>query len=208
MVASTDTHAVVILGDSLTDGRGSDTNENNRWADDLARRLRANASTKNIAVLNQGVGGNCVVTGGLGTPAVTRFDQDVIRQPGVKWLIIWEGVNDIGSSRSSVVGSLTTAYSRLITKAKAANIKVYGVAISPCKGHFYYTTDHEAQRQSVNTWLLGTGATFDGVFDADKLLRDPVAPDTLVASYSSDGLHLTVSGYQLVADSIPLTWFR
>ena len=91
--------AIVALGDSITDGRGSGTDQNDRWPDDLARRLQADKNTANIAVLNEGIGGNCVLRGGLGPTALSRFDRDVLSQSGVRWLIVLEGVNDIGGSR-------------------------------------------------------------------------------------------------------------
>ena len=117
---------VVTLGDSITDGRGSTTNGNNRWPDNLARRLQANPNTAKIGVLNQGIGGNTIVSGGLGPTALKRFDHDVLGPGGVRWVIILEGVNDIGGSRSPrVAEDLIAAYERFIEKAHAKDIKIF-----------------------------------------------------------------------------------
>ena len=123
--------AIVTLGDSITDGRGSGTDKNDRWPDDLARRLQADKNTADIAVLNEGIGGNCVLRGGLGPTALSRFDRDVLSQSGARWLIVLEGVNDIGGSRdpeaaASVATNLIAAYEQIIDQAHARNIRVYG----------------------------------------------------------------------------------
>ncbi|MGC4066453.1 MAG: SGNH/GDSL hydrolase family protein [Polyangiaceae bacterium] len=208
VLADAATHAIVILGDSITDGRGSTTNGNDRWPDALARRLQANATTKKIAVLNQGIGGNTILSGGLGPTALTRFDNDVLKQNGVSWLIVLEGVNDIGGSSSTAVATnLINAYEQFVTKAHAANIRVYGVPILPFSGNSYYSTAHETARKTVNDWIRTPG-NFDAVLDLDAAVRDPQSPERLLSTYDSgDHLHLNPAGYQKMADAIALTLF-
>ncbi|MBN2532164.1 MAG: hypothetical protein JXB88_04700 [Spirochaetales bacterium] len=208
LLADDSCKAVVVLGDSITDGRGSTTNGNNRWPDNLARRLQADSNTNKVAVLNQGIGGNAVLSGGLGPTALSRFDRDVLGAPGVRWLIILEGVNDIGSSYSQTVATdLIAAYEQLITKAHTNNILVYGVPILPFGGSQYYSQAHEDARQTVNTWIR-TSNKFDEVIDLDTAVRDPGNPVNLLSSYDSgDHLHLNVAGYQKMADSIDLQLF-
>jgi lysophospholipase L1-like esterase len=207
VVADEDTHAVVILGDSITDGRGSTTNGNNRWPDDLAKRLQANASTTKVAVLNQGIGGNAVLSGGLGPTALLRFDGDVLGQSGVHWVIIFEGVNDIGySSGATVATNLINAYAQFVTKAHDKGVLAYGATITPFGANSYYTVAHEEARQAVNQWIRSAG-NFDAVVDFDAAVRDEANAINLLSAYSSDGLHLNPTGYQKMADSIDLTLF-
>ena len=147
-----DAKAVVMLGDSLTDGRGSTTNSNNRWPDALARRLRSSGATK-VAVLNQGIGGNAVTAGGLGPTALSRFSRDVLGQTGVRWVVIFEGVNDIGAG-GATASALTSAYDTLIAQSRAQNLRVYGATITPFGGNSsYYSAAHEStspDRQHVH----------------------------------------------------------
>jgi lysophospholipase L1-like esterase len=195
--------AVVTLGDSITDGRGSTTNGNDRWPDAIADRLQADTNTNKVAVLNQGIGGNAVVSGGLGPTALSRFDRDVVEQSGVKWCIILEGVNDIGGGQSAA--NLINAYSQFIDKAHANNILIYGVPILPFGGSSYDSTGHEATRQEVNDWIR-TNGRFDAVIDLDAAVRDSSNPNRLASAYDSgDGFHLNPAGYQKMADSIPLS---
>jgi lysophospholipase L1-like esterase len=196
--------AIVILGDSITDGRGSTTDGNNRWPDYLARRLSTNAPTAGVAVINMGIGGNGVF-GGLGPSAQARFDRDVLGQSGVGWLIVFEGVNDIGAGASAQ--SLTKAYARFVDKAHGRDLRAYGATITPFGGHSYYTPAHEAARQAVNTWIRTSGK-FDVVLDFDAAVRNPVALTHLLSAFDSgDGLHLNPAGYRAMADSIDLTSF-
>jgi lysophospholipase L1-like esterase len=196
---------VVTLGDSITDGRGSTTNGNNRWPDNLARRLQATPSTAKIGVLNQGIGGNAVVSGGLGPTALRRFEHDVLGQNGVRWVIILNGVNDIGGSGSPKVASdLIAAYEQFIDKAHAQGIVVYGVPILPIGGSMYDSKDHEAARQKVNEWIRTSGK-FDAVIDLDAAVRDPANPARLLPKYDTgDHLHLSPAGYKKMAEAIDL----
>jgi lysophospholipase L1-like esterase len=200
--------AVVTLGDSLTDGRGSTTNGNDRWPDNLSRRLRANAPTTKVAVLNQGIGGNAVTSGGLGPAAVQRFTRDVLGQSGVRWLIVFEGVNDIcGPSGPQAAHNLIAAYGQLIDGAHAQGIRVYGAPLTPIAGSHYDSPDHEAARQAVNTWIRTSGR-FDAVVDLDAAVRDPANPAHLLAAYDTgDHLHLNAAGYHKLADTIDVALF-
>jgi lysophospholipase L1-like esterase len=209
--------AIAILGDSITDGRGSTTNGNDRWPDILSQRLRANPATAEIAVLNQGVGGGRVLRDGLGVSALRRFDRDVIAQPGVKWLIILEGVNDIGGGvgarakgeKVTVAADLIAAYEQMIWRAHDHGIRVYGATIMPLGGNKGYDTpETEADRQTVNAWIRTSGR-FDGVIDFDAVVRDPVKPAALSAATDcGDHLHLSAAGYKIIGDSIDLGLFQ
>jgi lysophospholipase L1-like esterase len=204
VLADAPTKAIVILGDSITDGRGSTTDGNNRWPDNLAQRLSTKAPTAGVAVINMGIGGNGVF-GGLGPSAQARFDRDVLGQSGVRWLILFEGVNDIGGGASAQ--SLTNAYAQFVDKAHARNLRAYGATITPFGGNGYYTPAHEAVRQAVNTWIRTSGK-FDAVIDFDAVVRNPVTLTNLLPAYDTgDGLHLNPAGYRAMADSIDLTLF-
>src|SRR3954469_9068238 len=128
--------SVVAIGDSITDGRGTDTNKNNRWTDILAARLQANAATANVATMNQGIGATNLI--GTGTAAEARFARDVLGQSGVKYAIVFDGVNDIGSSGASFA-SIKAVYDKLIAAAHAKNVLIYGATICPFGGNSYYT---------------------------------------------------------------------
>lgn len=187
-------NGVAILGNSITDGRGSTTDRQNRWTDFLATALNGK-----VGVLNLGIGGNCVVNGGLSEPALKRFDRDILCQEGITKLIIFEGTNDIGCSPDSLAEltsrKLISAYKTLIAKAHAHGLKVYMATITPFKGNGWYSFFHEATRQTVNEWIRSS-KDFDGVIDFDTLARDPSQPDRLKPEYSDDWLHLNPKGYE------------
>ncbi len=210
VLADLSSKGVVTLGDSLTDGRGSTTDGNDRWPDDLARRLATNAPTAEVAVVNMGIGGNGIFNG-LGPSALARFDRDVLNQSGVRWVIVFEGVNDIGTGPDSGSPALATnliaAYTQFISKAHARNMLAYGATITPFGGNTYYTTAHEAARQTVNAWIR-TNNLYDAFLDFDFIVRDQVTKTNLLSTYDSgDHLHLNPAGYQALADSINLTLF-
>jgi lysophospholipase L1-like esterase len=208
--------AIAIIGDSITDGRGSPTNGNDRWTDILSRRLRGAKSTAEVAVLNQGVGGNRLLRDGLGQNVLARFDRDVLAQPGVRWLIVFEGVNDIGTSRGDRAKGLTgasaqdliDAYRQILARAHAHGIRVYGATIMAFEGFSMYDTpEAEADRQAVNEWIRTSGA-FDAVIDFDRLTRDPASPKKLSATVDGgDHLHPSAAGYRTMGESIDLTLF-
>ena len=208
--------AIVALGDSITDGRGSTTNGNDRWTDALARRLAEAGS--DVGVLNHGIGGGRVLLDGLGPNAVSRFYRDVLAQPGARWLIVFEAINDIGTfdpdggkphaAHQALVLQLVAAYSQMIEIAHAAGIKVYGATITPFMdcGPYHPRPISEADRMAVNAWIR---IHFDAVIDFDAAVRDPGLPDHLARKYDSgDGLHLSPAGYRAMAAAIPLSLFR
>lgn len=198
--------AVAVLGDSITDGRGSTTDGNNRWPDQLARRILEDRSNPPIGVLNQGIGGNRVLNDGLGPSALARLDRDVLAQAGVRWLIVFEGINDLGT-RSATSDELIAAYEQIIERAHARDIKVYGATIPPCGGSFYYNAKLEIAREAINTWIR-TSNRFDAVIDFDEAIRDPQKPTHLSAKADGgDHLHPGVEGYKTMADVIDLKLF-
>lgn len=197
-VRNDEAETIPVLGNSITDGRGSTTNMQNRWTDSFAEALNAgNAKGQPVGVLNLGIGGNSVLRGGLGTPAVGRFQRDILSQRGVKRIIIFEGVNDIGGSNGNseeIASQLIAAYQQFIALAHEHGLKVYGATITPFRNHYYYTPFHEAARQVVNEWIR-TAGHFDGVIDFDKLMRDPSDPTAMRNEVQSDWLHPNATGY-------------
>ena len=211
--------AIVALGDSLTDGHGATTNGNDRWTDVLAKRLQAWPATKNIAVSNQGIGGNHLLSDGLGPSALARFDRDVLAPAGVQWLIVFEAVNDLGglartgevpaAEHAAFAQKVLAAYQQIIVRAHAHGLKVYGATITPYVGSGYYHPGplSEADRQAANTWIRAAGH-FDAVLDFDAAVRDPQHPDQLLPAYDcGDHLHPSPAGYKAMATAIPLTLF-
>jgi lysophospholipase L1-like esterase len=201
-----DAAAVAVLGDSITDGRGSPTDGNGRWTDHLARRLQHGEGTARVSVLNQGLGGNRVLNDGLGPNALARLDRDVLAQPGVRWLIVLEGINDLGT-RSATARDLIGAYEQIIRRAHARGIKVYGATLMPCEGSSYFTPGLEAARQEVNTWIRES-RRFDAVIDFDAASRDPQKPARLSAAVDGgDHLHPGGEGYELMARAVDVKLF-
>lgn len=192
--------SIAIIGNSITDGTNSTTNGHNRWPDMLSEYLQLKHKVTNQGVLNLGIGGNHVVmTGGNGEQAVKRFDRDILRQAGLKKVVIFEGVNDIGQSKGNseqVAQRLITAYQEMINKAKARKLKVYLATITPFGNSAYYTYFHEAARLYVNEWIRGQKGKVDGIIDFDQVVRDPAHPNRLKADYQSDWLHPNPMGYK------------
>lgn len=202
---------IAVLGDSITDGRGSTTNGNDRWTDILARRLDGRA-----AVLNLGIGGNRLLDDGLGPNALARLDRDVLARPGVTHLIVLEGVNDLGTAtrdapmdaagHKALVARLIGAYRQIVTRARARGIKVIGATIMPFMGFDYYHPDiaNEADRQAVNAWIRTPG-NFDAVIDFDAVTRDPAQPDRLLPAFDTgDHIHPNPAGYKAMGEAVPL----
>ena len=219
VLAPTDAGAIVVLGDSITDGHGVTTNGNDRWTDVLARRLEQNTETNRIAVLNQGIGGNHLLTDGLGPNALARLDHDVIAQPGVRYLIVLEGVNDLGllsregdmapAEHQVLVRRMIAAYKQIIARAHTHNIKVIGGTLTPFNGSEYYhpAASNEVDRQAVNEWIRTPGH-FDCAIDFDKAVRDPQHPDRFLPQFDGgDHLHPSVAGYAAMGEVIPLSPF-
>ena len=204
---------VVVLGNSITDGRGSGTNRQDRWPDELARRFQENTATSNIAVLNMGIGGNCVLRDCLGPAAVTRFENEVLEQNGVHWLIILEGINDIGQAEgkdgaADVAKNLISAYEQMIDLAHERGILVYGATLLPFGGSFYDNKWRESARQTVNDWIRSSGR-FDAVIDLDKALRDPANPTQMLPTADTgDHLHPNETGHRMMAKAVDLKLFH
>jgi lysophospholipase L1-like esterase len=203
---------IVVLGDSITDGRGSTNDKNNRWPDILAQRLSTNAATANVGVVNKGIGGNAIF-GGLGPAAIKRFDRDVLEQPGARYFILFEGVNDIGGRNSGMTTAtnLVKAYAEMAGKAKARSIRSYAATITPFGGNGYYSDLHEQERQYVNAWIR-TNTVFDGVIDFDAAVRDPAVLAKFQEAFhpgpnANDWLHLNPAGYKAMGDAIDLNLF-
>ena len=197
---------IAVLGNSITDGRGSTTNLNNRWTDVLSESLLRDSSTEHVGVLNLGIGGNCVLFGGLGPTGVLRFDRDILGQHGVGWAIILEGVNDIGrvnsaAAASSTANNLISAYRQMIARAHGENIRIYGATILPFKGNRYYNQYSEACRSTVNQWIRTKG-NYDAFIDFDATMRDPQDSTRLVSTFQDDGLHPDSTGYSRMGRSI------
>jgi lysophospholipase L1-like esterase len=202
---------VAVLGNSITDGRGTTTNKQNRWTDILSERLLANRDTKNVGVLNLGIGGNSVVAGGLGQPGALRYERDILNQSGVRWAIVFEGVNDIGAIRNSAAAVRTTnnliaAYKLMIVKAHDKNISIFGATIPPFKGNSYYNQYSDSSRNAVNEWIRHSGY-YDGVIEFCKTMADPKDTTMITASFQNDHLHPTADGYKMMGESIDLKLF-
>lgn len=206
------TSAVVIVGDSLTDGRGSTTNGNDRWPDQLMRRLQKHRATKDVAVVNKAAGGNRILADGLGPNALGRIDRDVVAQAGVEYAIIFEGVNDIGTadtdeaSQREVGNRVIQAYQQMILRLHRHGIAVFGATITPMTGpgQVYGDPNREATRARVNKWIKTSGQ-FDAVIDFDAVVRDPRHPERLQERYNSgDYLHLNPEGYKVMAAAVDL----
>jgi lysophospholipase L1-like esterase len=210
---------VVALGDSITDGHGATTNGNDRWTDVLAAKMQASPATRNVGVSNQGIGGNHLLTDGLGPNVLSRVDRDVLAPAGVKWLIVFEGVNDLGglaregevspAEHAALVQRVLEAYEQVIARAHAHGLRVYGATITPYVGSSYYHPGplSEADRQTVNAWIRAAGH-FDAVIDFDAVVRDPQHPEQLLPTYDcGDHLHPSAAGYKAMGEAVQTSLF-
>lgn len=207
--------AIVTFGDSITDGAQSTRDANHRWPDVLAARLQSDKKTANLSVLNQGIGGNRVLHDGYGPSALARFDRDVIAQSGAKYVIILEGINDIGRLKDPhELGDKVTAddlifgLSQLVARAHQHGIKVFGATLTPYLPTGYSSPQGEQVRIAYNNWIRTSGV-FDGVIDFDKITQDPAHPDQFLPAYDSgDHLHPGDAGYKAMGDAIDLSLFH
>lgn len=218
--ATPESAAIVAFGDSITDGFGVGPDRDERWPDFLAQRLQADPRLRHLSVLNHGIGGNRLLLDGLGPNALARFERDVLGQPGVRYVIVLEGVNDLGGlakagpqppeAHRRFVDDMIGAYRQMAERARARGIKVIGATILPFAGTPVYhpTAAEEADRQAVNAWIRTPGA-FDAVIDFDALMRDPAHPERLRPDFDvGDHLHPNIKGYKAMADAVPLDLFR
>lgn len=194
--------AIAIIGNSITDGKCSTDNAQNRWPDVMSEMLQLKHKITNQGILNLGIGNNRItVPGGFGALAKERFDRDILMQSGVKKVVIFEGVNDIGAARSgsseTVARKIIESIQGMVKKAKARKMKVYLGTITPFKGAGYYTHFHEAARLYVNDWIRSQAKNVDGILDFAKLLQDPNDDRRMKREYASnDWLHPNPTGYK------------
>jgi lysophospholipase L1-like esterase len=225
VVAPASTGSVIAFGDSITDGARSTVDGNHRWPDTLASRLVA--AKKGLAVVDMGIGGNRILHEGaaskrpqFGINALARFDQDVLAQPGVKYLVILEGINDIGHAGSSAPASeavtaddIVAGLKQMVGRAHEKGIKVIGATLTPFEGEAnikrgYWTPEKAKIREDVNTWIR-TGKAFDGFIDFDKAVRDPQHPGRVLPAFDSgDQLHPSDAGYDAMGKAIDLSLFK
>ncbi len=205
---------IVAFGDSITDGFKSTTGANHRWPDRLSERLVEKTPATPYGVVNAGIGGNRVLSDGaivsFGQSALSRFDRDVLSVPGVTHVVVLEGVNDLGASKTAPPSaqSLISGYRQLIVRAHARGLKIIGATVLPYGGAAYYAEPGEAVRQVINTWIR-TNHEFDGVIDLDAAVRDPAKPERMRADLQSgDWLHPNDAGYRVMGQAIDLALFR
>jgi lysophospholipase L1-like esterase len=200
--------SVVALGDSITDGWDSTTDENRRWPDYLSRRLQAASGGTVKGVANEGISGNMVLADGNGQAALNRLQRDVLSQPGVSTVFLLEGVNDIKAHTGVTVDDLVAGYRQIIDRAHAAGKCVVGATVMPYKGWSEYDDAGEAVRQGVNDWIRNSGE-FDAVTDFDKAMRNPYDQQEIMPFFNSgDNIHPNDKGMQVMADSVDLSALR
>ena len=215
VVAPRDAGVIVAFGDSITDGTTSTPDTDSSWPSQLARRLAAKRSTADVAIVNEGISGNRLLSDGAGVSALARFDRDVLAQPGVKWLVVLEGINDIGFASlpgaqpadAVTADDLIAAHKQLIERAHLHGIKAIGATLTPYSEALYYSEAGETVRQAVNQWIR-TSHAYDAVIDFDQVVRDPANPKQIRAAYNiRDHLHPNDVGYKAMADAVDLALF-
>lgn len=210
--------AIVALGDSITDGYASTVDANRRWPNSLAARLQARPATANLSVVDQGISGNRVLHDFIGPNALARLDRDVLSQSGVRWVIVLEGINDIGipgafgtPAENVSADEIIEGHRQLIARAHAKGLRIYGGTLTPFEGTVfpgYYSPEGEVKRQAVNHWIRTSGE-YDAVIDFDAAVRDPAHPTRILPAYDcGDHLHPNDAGYQAMANAIDLHLFR
>jgi lysophospholipase L1-like esterase len=219
VLAPESTATIVAFGDSITDGARSTQDANARWPDILAGRLLAKRGGSKLAVIDAGIGGNRILHDAsqirFGVNALARYDRDVLTQPGAKYVIVLEGINDLGHPGSSAPASQTVTaqdliagMQQLIERAHEHGLKILGATITPFDGAAYFTAEKEEKRKAVNEWIR-TSKAFDGVVDFEKAVRDPANPDKIAAAYDSgDHLHPGDAGYKAMGEAIDLALFK
>ena len=210
VLGSLNADSVVALGDSITDGFFSDGDLNDRWPDLLGARLRGTYGNR-VAIVNQGISGNTLL-GDVGPTASARFPTDVIAQPGRHWVMLLEGINDIGQSESNpsqapTIDALITADRQMIARAHDAGLRIIGMTLLPFEGSGDYSVAGEKIREELNTYILTSGE-FDGVVGTDAALRNPAMPEEILPAYDSgDHLHPNEAGMQAIANAVDLSLF-
>jgi lysophospholipase L1-like esterase len=205
---------VVTFGDSITDGTQSTVDTNHRWPDRLAERLAASGDD-DTGVVNEGISGNRILHDNAGPNALSRFDRDVSATPGVRFMTVLLGINDIGfggfiPTEAVTADDIIGGYRQLIARAHSRGVRIYGATLTPFDnvGSPYFSAAHEVERQAVNAWIRTSGE-FDAVIDFDKVVRDPNNPSKLLPAFDSgDHLHPSDAGYKAMADSINLKLFK
>jgi lysophospholipase L1-like esterase len=225
--ASTPTKVIAVLGDSISDGVGSSNDANHRWPDLLAERLVARDARKGWGVANLGISGNRLLNDGAGQSALARFDRDILSVPGLSYVIVFLGVNDLGISYGNLppgpfgeffkkqqpaskptAESMIAGYRQLIDRAHAKGVKIFGATIAPYEGAMYYSAEGNGVREEINKWMRSSGA-FDAVLDFDAAFRDPQKPTQMaIPLQSGDHLHGSDLGYEAVAKSIDLALLK
>ncbi|NRR33534.1 SGNH/GDSL hydrolase family protein [Oxalobacteraceae bacterium] len=207
--------AIVVVGDSITDGVGSTDDRDRRWPDALAARLQMTPGLEAIAVVNAGIAGNRILNDGaapfVGPRALARYERDALSKPGVRWILLFEGINDIAASdmlaapgEQVTAAQLIDGMKLIIARAHEKKIKIWGATLLPFAGTkaLAYTPAGEAKRQALNAWIRGSGA-FDAVVDLDQVMRDPANPERLLPAFDSgDHLHPNDAGHQAMAAAI------
>ena len=204
---------LVTYGDSITDGTRSTPDTNNRWPDQLVRRLLSQPSPIRIGVMNAGIAGNRVLSDGAfqaGINALARFEHDVLAQPGVTHVVFMEGINDIGAALQNptpTAQDIIAGHTQIVERAHSRGLKIYGGTLTPFYGAAYYSEVGEQKRVAVNEWIR-TGRAYDAVIDFDKVTRDPSDPKKFVAAFDScDHLHPNDAGYKAMADAVDVVLF-
>jgi lysophospholipase L1-like esterase len=224
--AAAPAQAIVVLGDSISDGVGSTPDTNHRWPDLLAERLAARDKRKGWGIVNMGISGNRLLNDGAGQSALARFDRDILSVPGLGYVIVFLGVNDLGisyghfegpmaaffksqqTSNAATADAMIAGYKQLIERAHAKGAKIYGATIAPYEGAMYYSAEGNTVREAVNQWIR-TGGGFDAVLDFDAAFRDPAKPTQMATPLQAgDHLHGSDAGYDAVAKSIDLKLFK